>query len=136
MIIAVLNTSGGALSRGAVVKQTGTSRLNQLPTISLASATSAENSSVFGVVNDLTVNNSVGRILISGKFRAYNTTAFGLDDLVYLSDSGTLSSVPGTLSVIVGRATAIDATEGVITVGSITANTNSCRPGSVGGVTT
>lgn len=100
--VAVYNNSGSLISAGSILRQTGVIRPQQLPTVALASAASTTTDAVFGVAIDSIPNGSVGSAIIAGIVTA-DTTAFSIDDLVYLSDTpGAISTTPGTTGSIVG----------------------------------
>lgn len=101
--VAVYNNSGATITEGKILAQTGIIRPQQLPTVTLATATSTTLSPVFGVAFETIPNNAVGSAVISGTYSPLDTTGFNVDDLVYLSDTaGEISASPGTIESIVG----------------------------------
>jgi hypothetical protein len=110
--IRCLNTSGFTIFKGAVVYATGFDSASNLPTVALASAASANTLAAFGLAEEELLNGAFGTVIIDGHYQGLDTTAFNINNVVYLSDTpGGISVVPGTGTSIIGR---------VVNVGSLT----------------
>jgi len=104
LLVSAKNTSGVAILQGQVVYKTGYATPEQVPTIALASASSAATATVLGLANENILNNTIGDIAITGNFSPIDTSAFLVDDIVYLSNTpGDISTTPGTIESIIGR---------------------------------
>jgi hypothetical protein len=100
-----LNNSGISIPKLAVVRYTGFDTATQLPTISLADATSEATAKVMGMAEEAVADGEIGSIIIEGALSGSDTSTFTINDTVYLSDTpGGISDVAGTLTSIVGRA--------------------------------
>jgi len=107
--VAALNNSGLPILQGQVVYQTGFSNPQLVPTIALASATTISTSVVFGIADNNILDGSIGSVTIADDFSPIDTSSFLVNDVVYLSDTlGGISTVPGTVESIIGRASIID----------------------------
>lgn len=112
-----------------MVRQTGYSNPQQLPTIDLASAATITTATVLGIAAENILDGATGQVVISGSYNPIDTSAFVAGAKVYLSDtSGEISTVPGTFETVVGYATII----GVMGCISILClpPTNNCNTGS------
>lgn len=110
-LVAALNNSGVAILQGQVVYQTGFANPQQVPTIALASASALSTSIVFGIANETLTDGSIGTVVISEDFSPIDTSSFLVNDIVYLSNTlGGISTVPGTVTSIVGRAQTVSLT--------------------------
>jgi hypothetical protein len=110
--IRCLNTSGFTIFKGAIVYATGFDPASNLPTVALASAASANTLAAFGLAEEELLNGEFGTVIIDGHYQGLDTTAFNINDVVYLSDTlGEISVTPGAGVSVVGR---------VINVGSLT----------------
>jgi hypothetical protein len=114
-VIQVWNGSGVAITRGAAVYHTGFSTAQGLPMVALASAASTTTSMVLGVAAGAISNGAAGQVIIEGDFSTLNTSMYAINDLVFLSDTpGVLSTSVGTETAVVGKVTAVSATQGTI----------------------
>jgi len=113
--IRCINTSGVTIFKGAVVYTTGFDSASNLPTVALASAASSNTLAAFGLAEEAILNGSFGTVIIDGHFQGLDTTAFNINDIVFLSDTlGQISNTAGTSSSVVGRVINIASTTGVI----------------------
>jgi hypothetical protein len=100
-----LNNSGIPIPKLAVVRYTGFDTATQLPTISLANATSDATAKVMGMSEEAIADGEIGSIIIEGAISGADTSTYTINDTVYLSDTpGEISDVAGTVTSIVGRA--------------------------------
>ena len=100
-----LNTSGVDISKFDVVRYTGFDPTTQLPTIALASAASSATSPVMGVAEEDIADGEEGSIIVEGAISGVDTSAFAVNDTVFLTDApGGFSDTAGTIPSIVGRA--------------------------------
>lgn len=97
VVLRCLNKSGIQLNRGTVVHIISSSNPNasDTPTISTASY-SAESSSAqtLGVVASNITNNSTGYVLLYGVLTNFNTNGYAIGDMLYLSETGSLTTTP------------------------------------------
>lgn len=101
--VAVYNDSGGMISEGQILRQTGILRPQQLPAIALASASSSLTAAIFGVADQDIANNTTGVAVVSGVYYPFDTSSYSIGDLVYLSDTaGAISPTAGTNEAIIG----------------------------------
>lgn len=99
-----LNNSGGTLGKGKLVRVTGFSVANQIPTINLADATVTANSVVFGILEADVLDGEIAAVLVAGHYQGLDTSGFTLNSNVFLSDTpGDISPTAGTVSSIMGR---------------------------------
>lgn len=110
-----LNNSGGTLGKGKLVRVTGFSVANQIPTINLADATLQANSVVFGILEADVLDGEIAAVLVAGHYQGLDTSGFTLNSNVYLSDTpGDISPTAGTVSSIMGRVINAPSTTGAI----------------------
>lgn len=119
------NVSGGIITKGQLVYQSGFDGVLQLPNVGVADATSATTCAVLGIASADIAIAECGSILIEGSFNGLDTSGFAnVGATVYLSDTpGEISATPGSNEKVVARVASIDAVDGSIILDSITAGT-------------
>jgi len=138
-VVKAYNNSGSSISKNEVVRQTGFSSSEQLPTLAKAAATTATNAIVLGIAQEDIANGASGNILLDGSFQV-DTSSYTLGAISYLSDTpGALSTSAGTVSTNIGRVLSVG-TEGTISLfsvltGSVGGSSNGGGGGGGGGIT-
>lgn len=117
----IFNNTGTTLAQGAVVRLT--SSVNNLPTVTLAQASSIIGSSYLAVVAEPILNNAEGFVLTNGTITDLNTSAFTAGDMLYLS-----SASPGALTNIQPVAPNQSIPVAIVTTVSSTVGTLLVRP--------
>jgi hypothetical protein len=114
------NASGGTITRGQAVIQSGES--GGTPAFILAEANSGTGAQVYGLVLTTSIaSGAIGEVLSQGKLTGVNTSAFNAGDTLYLSDTvpGGLQNFPPVYPSFVtkiGVVLVADATVGVISL--------------------
>jgi hypothetical protein len=115
-----LNLSGSAIGKGLLVRVAGFDATQQLPTVELASAASSNTAPVFGITEEEIANNGTGSVLIEGHYQGIDTSAFSINDIVFLSDTpGEISQTQGSTSAVVGRVVTAASVMGAIAIKGI-----------------
>jgi hypothetical protein len=85
--LAVRNESGSPMTKGQVVRISGFSVGEDLPTVVLAQADSAVNARAVAMLAEDIADNANGSAVITGIIEGLDTAAFGAGSLLYLSDT-------------------------------------------------
>lgn len=95
----VRNTTGGTLSKGAVVYINGST--GNVPTVALADASTAATSEVLGLLAEDIANNGYGLVKIQGDITNIDLSAYNDGDALYLSETaGAFTTTPPTGSAV------------------------------------
>lgn len=137
----VYNPTTSALARGTGIKITGTytDPVNGRSYPSVAAATAADSgiNSVNVLITMETIQPaSLGEAIDDGVLIPYDVSALGgLGSDVYLSDTGTLASTPGTVPIRVGEVTALG-NAGSVEIGDSRSTVQAASGASTGGPNT
>jgi hypothetical protein len=102
--VRVLNSSGLPISKFDVLRYTGFDATTQLPTVALASAAALTTNAVMGIAEEAIADGSEGSALVEGSVSGLDTSAFLVNETVFLSDTpGAYQSGSATTSSVVGR---------------------------------
>lgn len=97
ILIRVLNQSGNSISKGIVVRITGSNNSSDIPRIVTASYENDNNSAnTLGIANETIANGAEGFVMTEGVIKGINTSAFVSGQLIYLGPTG---SIIGTAPV-------------------------------------
>jgi hypothetical protein len=114
----VKNVSGGSLSVGTVVYQSGTA--GNSAEVQAASNSSASTMPALGIITSTLADEAEGYIVLIGKINHINTSSFNEGDTLYVGASGTLTTtVPsgeGALIQNIGKVLKVHASNGSIMV--------------------
>jgi len=114
----VKNVSGGSLSVGTVVYQSGTA--GNSAEVQAASNTSASTMPALGIITSTLADEGEGYAVLIGKINGLNTSSFSEGDTLYVGASGTLTTtVPsgeGALIQNIGKVLKVHASNGSIMV--------------------
>jgi hypothetical protein len=114
----VKNVSGGSLSVGTVVYQSGTA--GNSAEVQAASNSSASTMPALGIITSTLADEAEGYIVLIGKINHINTSSFSEGDTLYVGASGTLTTtVPsgeGALIQNIGKVLKVHASNGSIMV--------------------
>jgi len=114
----VKNVSGGSLSVGTVVYQSGTA--GNSAEVQAASNSSASTMPALGILTSTLADEAEGYIVLIGKINHINTSSFNEGDTLYVGASGTLTTtVPsgeGALIQNIGKVLKVHASNGSIMV--------------------
>ena len=114
----VKNVSGGSLSVGTVVYQSGTA--GNSAEVQAASNTSASTMPALGIITSTLADEGEGYVVLIGKINGVNTSSFSEGDTLYVGASGTLTTtVPsgeGALIQNIGKVLKVHASNGSIMV--------------------
>ena len=119
VVFDVRNTSGVSIPRGAAVYLAGHSGSKIL--VALADANAAGEHPAIGLANSAMPHNSDGTVLISGEMLSVDTSAFSVNDVVYLSETpGVLTATRPTSATTavqnIGKVARSDNSNGIIIV--------------------
>jgi len=114
----VKNVSGGSLSVGTVVYQSGTA--GNSAEVQAASNSSASTMPALGILTSTLADEAEGYVVLIGKINGVNTSSFSEGDTLYVGASGTLTTtVPsgeGALIQNIGKVLKVHASNGSIMV--------------------
>ena len=114
----VKNVSGGSLSVGTVVYQSGTA--GNSAEVQAASNSSASAMPALGIITSTLADEAEGYVVLIGKINGVNTSSFSEGDTLYVGASGTLTTtVPsgeGALIQNIGKVLKVHASNGSIMV--------------------
>jgi len=114
----VKNVSGGSLSVGTVVYQSGTA--GNSAEVQAASNSSASTMPALGIITSTLADEAEGYAVLIGKINGVNTSSFSEGDTLYVGASGTLTTtVPsgeGALIQNIGKVLKVHASNGSIMV--------------------
>jgi len=112
--VAVKNVSGGTLTKGTPVHQTGTS--GQSAEVIAARADTASAMPAVGVLNETLADQAEGYMIITGRIQNVDTSAFNEGDVIYVGETGGYTSVKpaGETNIIqnLGIVTKVNASSG------------------------
>jgi len=115
-----LNLTASTIPKGYLVRVVGFDIASQLPTIEIANAASSNTAPVFGITEEAILSNSVGSVLVEGHYQGLDTSAFSINDVVYLSDTpGQISTTEGSSPQVIGRVINVGSSDGSIAIKGI-----------------
>lgn len=88
----VENNTGSTIAAGVPVYQTGVSGNNM--TVAIADANNASAMPAVGITAESIANGATGKIVTSGLLKNINTSTYSVNEVLYISNSGTLTSTP------------------------------------------
>lgn len=116
----VKNQSGVAIAKGDPVYITGH---NVKPTVAKCESLDIDTFPIAGLAQSAIADGTDGVIIVSGVFSNLNTSAYAAGDILYVGESGGLTNVmPTTGSGAIAVVAHINASTGVIVVGSVKGN--------------
>jgi len=112
------NVSGGTLTKGTVVYQSGTS--GNAMEVQAASSTSASTMPAIGILNEDLIDQAEGKLVLVGFVQGLDTSSFSEGETLYVNTGGGLqNSAPtgeATLIQNIGKVIKVHATNGSIMV--------------------
>jgi len=112
------NVSGGTLTKGTVVYQSGTS--GNAMEVQAASSTSASTMPAIGILNQDLVDQAEGTLVLMGFIQGIDTSSFSEGDTLYVSTNGDLqNTAPSGEAVLIqniGKVIKVHASNGSIMV--------------------
>ena len=112
--VAVKNVSGGTLTKGTPVHQTGTA--GQSAEVIAARADTAGAMPAVGVLNETLADQAEGYMIITGRIQNVDTSAFNEGDVIYVAATGGYTNVKpsgeGNITQNLGIVTKVNASSG------------------------